>query len=398
MNPALYPVLAGLFGLTQGPHNRGIYEGYPKKNCEYFGLPKFSHIPRVGDERGDRAEIERIFGGTFALAAGQPTIISRELPVGDPWLVLRLNLRGQVNGAAGAAGTVLADAPLGLFSIALSTDVDRDVVEPSVSARALYRHAQILNGIAGELVAPTVVAATVTDFNAVVDIPFIDPRMRIPMDTVLDTRRYNAVTLTINTGLITDIIWTGDLANATLQNTFVDVEIVRVSPRVPMPLQVAKVLPFFKRHAPIVPPGATTIDLDRVPTLAIKRIMTLTTGGAGAAASVAGVPFTGTGSNLAVETKAVISNYRHHFGSPAGGVSRRTLQGGNIADYQINPWPAGWYVADFNIGENSQWNALATGDKSILQAVYTYQAAPPATPQLSLFIAGLQRLRGKEAA
>lgn len=391
MNPALFPVIASLMGI--GPdgkplsHNRGYYEGMPKQN---YGVLKYEHLPLAGSERGDRAEIERIFAGTFALPSGQPTIISRELPVGDPWLAMRLNLRGQLVGAAGAAGTVLADAPLPLFRLSLTTDIDREVVEPDVSARALYRYNQIVDGTAGELVAPTVVVATTTDFNAVVTIPFVDRLVDVPMDTVLDTRRYNAVTLTITSGVLSDIV--SGAANVTLGSLFVDVEIIRVSPRVPLPLTVAKVLPFYKRHAPFLAPANTTLNLDRVPTYAIKRIGVFT-----ATSPVAGVPFTGAGSNVVLDTLRISSNYRDHFGSAQGGVSRRTLQAGNKADYHLETWPTGWYWADFVL-DRSNWSALATGDKSTLQALLTYQSGLAGTEQVSVMIAGLQKLRGAEAA
>lgn len=391
MNPALYPVLASLMGIGANgkpiSHSRGYYKGTPKHNPELF---RFERYPMVGEERGDRAEVERIFAGTFALPSGQPTIISRDLPVGDPWLAMRLNLRGQLVGAAGAGGTVLADAPLPLFRIALTTDIDREVVEPDVSARALYRHSQILHGTAGELVAPTIVAATTTDFNTVLTIPFVDPRMDIPMDTVLDTRRYNAVTLTITSGVLTDIV--SAPVNVTLGSLFVDLEIVRVSPRVALPLTVAKVLPFYKRHAPFLAPANTVQNLDRIPTLAIKRVGVFT-----ATSPVAGVAFTGTGSNAVLDGLRISSNYRDHFGSALGGVSRRTLQGGNKLDYSIETWPTGWYWADFVL-DGSNWSALATGDKSVLQAILAYQAGLAGTEQVSIFVAGLQKLRGAEGA
>lgn len=384
------------FAASQGRRERHLHTFTPEQVRAMFTPAKLRQIirnphtvPLIGEEKGDRAEVERIFVATVALTAGQPTVISREFPVGDPWLVMRLNLRGQLNGAVGAAGTVVADAPLQLWALAMTTDVDRDVIEPSVSARALYRYNSFLNGAIGELVAPTVVASTVTDFNAVVTIPFVDERLMSPMDSVLDTRRYQTVTLTITTGVLGDIV-TG-AANVTLQAVNVDIEIVRTSPRVPLPVGVAKTLAFYKRHAPMVPAADTILNLDRVPTLALKRVCTFTS-----SSSTSGVPFTGPGSNGVLDTKRVSSNLRDHFGSALGGVSRRTLQGGNKEDYSLETWPTGWYVADFVL-DGSLWSALATGDKSTLQSIYTYQSGLPGTPQLSVLVAGVQKLRGTEA-
>lgn len=347
-------------------------------------------FPLVGEERGDRAEIERVMVGTFALTPGQPTLITREFPVGDPWLMMTLNLRGELNAVAAASGTVVADGPLPLWNLALTTDLDKDVIEPSVSARALYRLAQFLNGTAGEIVTPVVTSSTVTSFNAVVQILFADPRMLVPEDSILDTRRYNNITMTITTGLITDIVTSP--VNVTLQNVFADVEITRLSPRVPLPLNVVKVLPFIKRYAPLTPATDTFQNLDRVPTYALKRHLSFTSSG-----STAGVPFTGTGSNAILDTIRISSNRRDHFGSAVGGISRRVLQGDNKLDYKAETWPTGWYVADLVL-DKSLLSALATGDLSLLQAVYTYQGGLPGTPQLSTLHHGVQKLRGQKAA
>lgn len=387
---------AQAFAQAQARRERGLHSFSPEQVRCMFTPGKLrralrypEHIPLIGSERGDRAEIERVPLQTVALTAGQPTVISRELIVGDPWLALRLNLRGQLNGAVGAAGTVVADAPLQLWALALTSDVDRDVIEPSVSARALYRYNQFINGTAGELVAPTVVASTVTDFNVVLTVPFVDERLVSPMDSVFDTRRYQTVVLTITTGVLGDIV-TG-AANVTLQAVNVDIEIIRVSPRVPLPVGVAKVLPFYKRHAPIVPAADTIIHLDRIPTLSDKRLAFFASSG-----STSGVPFTGPGSNAVVDTIRVSSNLRDHVGSAVGGgLSRRTIQGGNKEDYSIETWPTGWYVADFVL-DGSLWSSLATGDKSVLQAILGYQSGLPGTPQVSLLVAGSQKLRGTE--
>jgi hypothetical protein len=398
-NLSLYPVLASLCGLTDEPHNRGFYAGECKPGS---GLNRrmlsFDNLARIGSEKGDRAEIERINGGTYALPVGQPTIISRDLPVGDPWLTMRLNLRGQLRDpGVPATGTVRPDAPLNLFDIALTTDIDRDVVEPAVSARALYRYNQFLYGTAGAMTAATLPNTNTTLFNAVVDIPFVDPLLRIPMDTVLDTRRYNAVTLTITTGTILALL-NAPAATTVLESCFVDIEIVRVSPRVPMPLTVAKALPFFKRHAPIVPMGDTTINLDRVPTLAIKRLCAFTSNAAaGTNEPLVGIPFTGLGVNTMVAGLRVSSNFRDHFGSSLGGVLPVLIQAGNKLDYSVEAWPAGWYVVDFNL-ERSLWNALATGDKSTLQAIFTWNAALANILQTSLLVAGIQKLRNAAGA
>jgi hypothetical protein len=73
------------------------------------------------------------------------------------------------------------------------------------------------------------------------------------------------------------------------------------------------------------------------------------------------------------------------------------LQAGNKVNYSIEAWPAGWFVADFCL-EGSSWGALATGDKSMLQTILTYQGAGANIQQLSLLVSGMQKLRGASGA
>src|SRR6266508_4161566 len=225
-------------------------------------------IPLVGDERGDRAELERVMVGSFPLNIGQVTLITRKFPIGDPWHLMTINLRGELlGGGTTPTGTIVADAPLPLWQIALTTDLDKDVVEAAVSARPLFRYAQFIQGTAGDLVAPTVPAiGAAVPFNAAVQILFSDVRLLIPEDTIFDTRRYNTIFLTITTGVLADIDTSATFT--TLQNVVADIEVLRVSPRVPLPLNVVKGLPFYKRYAPLnASNGETIINLDRVPTL-----------------------------------------------------------------------------------------------------------------------------------
>jgi len=350
----------------------------------------YQKIPVVGrDECGDRAELERVMVGTFPLNIGNPTIITREFPVGDPWHTMTLNLRGELLGGGAPTGTVKADAPTQLWQLALTTDLDKDVIEPQVSSRALFRYAQFIQETASEIVAPTIPgAAATTLFNVNIQLIFSDPRLLIPEDSILDTRRYNTITLTIFTGALTDIITTP--VQITLQNCVCDLEVLRVSPRVPLPLNVVKVLPFYKRYAPQTPPDATPLNLDRVPTLAMKRLLWFTSS---LTDVIAGVPFTGLGTDNIIDTFRVASNRRDHFGSAQGGVSRRVLRGDNKVDYKTETFPAGWWIYD-TVLDRSLMSALATGDLSVLQSIQTYQAGLPATPQVSVFQAGIQKLRG----
>lgn len=365
-----------------------------RRAMQRLGIKHFAdwnNLPMVGDERGDRAELERVMIGQFSLTSGVATTITKDIPVGDPWLILTINLRGQLNSVAAPTGTVVTDAPMQLWKLALTTDLDKDVVEASTEVRALFRYAQFLQGTQGDITTPVITASTVTDFNVAVQILMVDPRMMVPEDTILDTRRYNTITLTITTGQLTDIVVTP--VNITLQNTFADIAFLRVSPRVPMPLDIVKSLSTYKRYAPLVPPNDFVTNLDRIPTLAVKRYLWFASAGTQV---VAGAPFTGAGVDTVLDTFRVSSNIRDHFGSAIGGYSRRVLRNDNKLDYSIETWPTGWFVDDMVL-DKSILSALATGNLSVLQSILTYQSGLPSTPQVSIFQAGLSKLRGVRA-
>jgi len=153
---------------------------------------------------------------------------------------------------------------------------------------------------------------------------------------------------------------------------------------------VVKALPFYKRYAAQTPPNDTILNLDRVPTLAMKRLLWFASASTDV---VAGVPFTGTGVDTVIDTFRVSSNRRDHFGSAVGGISRRVLRGDNKLDYKVETYPSGWNIYD-TVLDRSLMSALATGDLSVLQSILTYQGGLPATPQVSVLEAGIQKLRG----
>jgi hypothetical protein len=276
---------------------------------------------------------------------------------------------------------------LKLWDIALSSDLDGDVIEPSVSARALYRLQHFRAGTIGDLALPVITQSTTTNFNACVTIPFSDIRLIVPEDSIFDTRRYSNVVLTITSGVVADII-TVSAGSITFGALTADIEIVRISPHSssPVPMDLAKVLPFFKRYAPIAPAAVTTIDLDKNPRSAIKRLLSFAS-----LSSTAGNPFTGTGSDAVVDTVLVSSNLRQHFGGQSGGVSRRTLRDANKTDYGVETWPTGWYVADFVL-DGSVNSALAQGNKAQLQTIYAYQGSLGSVPQVTLLQDGIKQL------
>src|SRR5258708_448571 len=64
-----------------------------RRYAPHLGVP-WSKFPRLGDERGDRAEIERFNLPSFPCNIGNAIVITKDIPVGGPLLALAINPPG----------------------------------------------------------------------------------------------------------------------------------------------------------------------------------------------------------------------------------------------------------------------------------------------------------------
>jgi hypothetical protein len=353
------------------------------------GLTDYRRLPWAGDEKGDRGELERFMVGTFPLTVGEVTTITAEFRLGDPWLTMGLQLRGELlGGSVTPTGTINGWGANVLWQIAMQTDLDGYIIEPFVSMRALSNYqALAVEAATSGAVNPTVPGiGAVTTFAGGSTIFFVDPLLRNQEDSILDTRRYAKITLQIKSGTLADLI--NPSTNITMQNLMAEISLLRVSPRVPLPPGVAKVLNHYKSYPRVLPlNGQTVLSLDKIPTLAIKRIMFFNT-----AVDATDTQWSGDAVGTILDTLRIVSNKRVHLGSDVGGVTRRILFNENTSDYHISLGNA-IQVFDACL-DKSLLSALPTGDLSRLDAEFTYQTPIPAVASIWTLQNGVQKLRG----
>ncbi len=311
-----------------------------------------------------------------ALNVGGRTIISNALPLGEGWyaMTLRFAIVFTVGTAAGI--TAGSDYELRVIRmIQLRTDKGELIV--NLPGRALHKIAWIKAGTEPYRDIFAAVGAPTTYF---VHIPifFADPHAARPEDTVLDTSRYNSVTLDISMGPATDL--TNVVGTGTYTAT-VDVDLIRS--KGPLDAQAKPVAHMsYDYRQPVDANVNTVIDLERSTDLWLRRLYVHST--------VAGLPlnngqpFWGTNSD-AIQN---IVDVRDQSGFIVQQRIHQIIQMENKTQYGLDSYaddvaaPAnnhgvamvGWETHDFMAGDDSVNSALFTGNKSVLQYRWTNQA------------------------
>ncbi|MBI5710019.1 MAG: hypothetical protein HZC42_06910 [Candidatus Eisenbacteria bacterium] len=142
--------------------------------------------------------------GFAAYDVNSPTTI--KLPVGFLWRMLNLRLTGSIN--ISVAGTVKAEAPLGLIR-KIEIRADGKTIH-SVGGRDLFRVAHHLEGKEGEIVPPVGTGAAVA-IAATIPLHFLALRKARPADSLFDSDPYKEIVLEITWAPLT-AIYTGGTA------------------------------------------------------------------------------------------------------------------------------------------------------------------------------------------
>lgn len=308
-----------------------------------------------------------------ALNAGAPTMLGKDFPLGEGWynLLLRFNIVVVIGTGAGpvAEGELLV-----IKSIALRNSAGEVIV--NLPGRALYKIAHVKAGTAPRKDA---IAAATATYSVDIPIHFVDDRMQIPEDTILDTSRYSAVSLEIQMGTVADLFTAPGTATATFN---LDTEIERAKGLLP-----EKARPQF--HIAYLAMNSqdaftqTFIDLDRAPDLAYKRLF--------AHASATGVPggvFTGANADDVQNLESIVDQ--------SGDIIRERIhemiQNHNKRVYSLETVLAGITVFDF-VRDGSINSALYPGDRSRLQYRWTNKAGVAANDIVSLAYEGFRALK-----
>lgn len=309
-----------------------------------------------------------------ALTAGGNTVLGRDFPLGEGWY--RLVLRGNIVVVIGTGAGPVAEGELLVFkSIKLRTSAGEVLVD--LPARALYKIAAVK---AGTPPRKDAIAAASATYSVDIPIYFADSRMSVPEDTILDTSRYNGLTLEITTGTVADLFTAPGTATATFN---LDAEIERT--KGPLPPKAKPM--FFVQYAAAQSQDAFTqafIEMERAPDLAYKRLYAHAS-----SSGTSGGVFTGANADDVQNLESIVDQ--------SGDIVRERIhemiQNFNKNDYSLESVLAGITVFDF-VRDGSINSALYSGDRSRLQYKWTNKAGVAANDIVSLAFEGIRGLKG----
>lgn len=308
-----------------------------------------------------------------ALSLGSPKGFGRELPLGEGWYVLMLRFNNVITIGTGA-GPVAEGELLIIKQVRVETSAGEVIC--NLPGRALYKIATMKSRTTPRKDA---VAAANGTYRVDLPIYFVDDSMNRPEDTILDTSRYSGIKLDITYGTVSDLYTAPGTASMTAS---LDVDIERTKGRLPK-----KALPILHAYY-----GAaesqdasvkTTIDLDRSPDIAYKRLFSHES-----ASGTAGGVFTGTNADDVKDLESIVDQ--------SGDIVRERIheiiQNQNKRDYQLETVMAGVTVFDF-VRDGSINSALYPGDRSRLQFKWTNKAGVAANDIVSLAFEAVRALK-----
>ena len=307
-----------------------------------------------------RGNIERpnLITGATLNNSGQ-TQFSKEFPMGEGWfaMFITINIVLTVGTASGAT----AEGEL-LFVKNVLLRTDRGEIICNLPGRALWKIAALKNGA---LPYKDAIAAASATYRVHLPIYFCDPeggmKMQRPEDTVLDTSRYNSVSLQVTLGSTSDLFSSpGTSAVACTM----DLEVERTFGRLPGSRPGEGGKPIGHINYDIRPPvdanTTQSIDIERSAEMSLKRVY-LHTGASG----TGGVPWSGTNSDSRVATINIKDQSRFIEKDRLW----HSIQYQNKLDSQLESVLSG--VVYFNFcRDGSIASALATADKSVLQMTW----------------------------
>lgn len=316
-----------------------------------------------------RGYVERpnLITGAALNNAGQ-TQFSKEFPMGEGWYTLNLMLNLAL--VVGTGTTPLTEGEL-LFIKNVLLRSDRGEILCNLPGRALWKLAALKNGA---LAFKDAIAAATATYRVQLPIYFCDPeagpfQMDRAEDTILDTARYNSVSLQVTLGSVADLL--GTPGTATVAVTM-DAEVERSMGVLPGDRKKpgSGGLPIAHINYDIRPPVdanvTQSIDIERSADMSLKRLYTHTgTTGTG------GVPFSGANADTVIASITVKDQNRFIEKERIW----RQIQNGNKLDSMLEIALAGIVYFNF-VADKSIASAMATADKSTLQETWVNGTAP----------------------
>lgn len=312
-----------------------------------------------------RGSTERpnLISGAALNTSGQ-TQFSKEFPMGEGWFAMFLTIN--ITLTVGTAASPVTEGEL-LFIKNVLLRTDRGEILCNLPGRAIWKIAALKTGA---LPYKDAIAAASATYRVHLPIYFCDPEgghsMLRPEDTILDTSRYNSVSLQVTLGALSDLFGAPGTASVVVT---MNCEVERSQGKLPGTKAGEGGKPVAHINYDFRPPvdanSQQYIDIERSSDMSLKRVY-LHTGSSG----TAGVPWSGTNSDSRLSVVTVKDQNRfiekeRFF---------REIQYQNKLDSGLESVLAGVICFNF-VKDRSIASALATADKSVLQATWTNDTA-----------------------
>jgi hypothetical protein len=338
-----------------------------------FHLPEFAASLGMGALVG-RGWTERanVISGN-ALVVGGTTLFSKEFPMGEGWRAMWLRFNHVFT--VGTGTTAITEGELLIIKNVLLRS-DRGEIFCNLPGRALYK---IATWKMGTPLRKDAIAAASSTYRVTLPIFFADEYMLRPEDTIVDSSRYNSVSLQITYGTVADLLTS--VGTSSVAPTL-DVELERSFGRLP---DAAKPLMHinYDYRPPVDANTTTAIDLERSADLSVKRYF-MHSGTSGAA----GTPWSGTNSD-AVQNVIQIKDQNRFIEKDR--VHAQILDE-TMARQKLAAILSGVEVFDFVL-DGSITASLATADKSVLQYTWTNQGGVGANSIVTATQEGVRTLK-----
>jgi hypothetical protein len=293
-----------------------------------------------------------ISGG--ATNQGGSVVFSKEFALGEGWVKMLLRFNHSLT--IGTGTTPVTEGELLIIkNVLLKTD--RGEILCNLPGRAIFK---INIYQTRQVPRKDAIAASTAVYRVTLAIIFADILMNKPMDSCLDTARYNSISLQITLGGVADLLGTpGTATNVTT----LDVEVERTFGPVPKGAKPYFHISYDFRQ-PVDASVITLIDLERSADMALKRLYVHScTGG------TAGLPWSGVNADT-IQNVVIVKDQNRFIQKER---IHAMIQDGNKLDALLESTIAGVEVLDF-VRDCAITSALATGKKSVFQYTWTNQA------------------------
>lgn len=315
-------------------------------------------------------ELANILSGG-ALSNNGSVTFGKDFPLGEGWMKMLIRFNNTVVIGTGS-GAITEGELLIIKNVLLKTD--RGEILCNLPGRALYKIAIYQTG---QVPRKDAVAAASATYRVTLPIQFADLEMNRPSDTILDTARYNSISLQITYGGVADFFTT---VGTSTNTATVDIEVERTLGR--LPEQGRPILHInYDYRQPTDAYTNTNVDLERSADMAIKRLY-VHSGTSG----TAGVPWSGANADT-VQNVITVKDQNRFIQKDR---IHAMIQDGNKMDAYLESVIAGVEVFDF-VRDGAIQSALMTGNKSVLQYSWTNQAGVAAN---SIVTVTAEQVRG----